>query len=421
MFNRIIITNLFGNFNYDITLKSGGVTIITGPNGFGKSTILRSIDALYRGDIIFFSKLDFSEIHFIGSEQDELIIKKNNDKLFFNGTEFDDKSTPDMDLSQLAINDQFLLKKIGENSIMDKLVEDLLDIDKLMIKYNLNSCKNEKNGQHRKLTKVKKMMVKTSGETRFIKEQRLITEKLVRRVGGLNDKKFVNIIDDLPDSFKEIMNKISNEYSATANKLDSTYPNRLFETGEGISKEEYLKKMLSMSERFTKLAKFNISDIKLHKDVDFLDEHAKALKVYFEDFDKKYEVFDEFIIQLEMFTKIVNSRLKFKNIQISRENGIEVFKENNSEKPLSLNQLSSGEKQEIILFYELIFQIDKDVHLLIDEPEISLHIEWQLKFMDDLLKIAEYKNLKVTVATHSPQIINNHWDIQIDLGELYGN
>ncbi len=40
--------------------------------------------------------------------------------------------------------------------------------------------------------------------------------------------------------------------------------------------------------------------------------------------------------------------------------------------------------------------------------------------MDDLLRIADYKNVKVTVATHSPQIISNHWDIQIDLGEMYG-
>jgi len=83
--------------------------------------------------------------------------------------------------------------------------------------------------------------------------------------------------------------------------------------------------------------------------------------------------------------------------------------------------LSSGEKQEIVLFYELIFGIDHNVQLLIDEPEISLHIEWQLKFMDDLLRVAKHKNLRVTVATHSPQIINNHWDIQIDLGEMYGN
>ena len=41
MIKSIQLHELFGRFNYNISMKSGGVTIITGPNGFGKSTILR--------------------------------------------------------------------------------------------------------------------------------------------------------------------------------------------------------------------------------------------------------------------------------------------------------------------------------------------------------------------------------------------
>ena len=87
---------------------------------------------------------------------------------------------------------------------------------------------------------------------------------------------------------------------------------------------------------------------------------------------------------------------------------------------MALEQLSSGEKQEIVLFYELIFETKSNLMLLIDEPEISLHITWQKKFLDDLLKVSKISHIKAIVATHSPQIISNHWDIQIDLGELYG-
>ena len=71
------------------------------------------------------------------------------------------------------------------------------------------------------------------------------------------------------------------------------------------------------------------------------------------------------------------------------------------------------------LFFDLIFKIEKNSHLLIDEPEISLHIAWQKLFMKDLEEIANLKNLKITVATHSPQIINNMWDMQIDLKEIF--
>ena len=73
-----------------------------------------------------------------------------------------------------------------------------------------------------------------------------------------------------------------------------------------------------------------------------------------------------------------------------------------------------------MLFYDLIFGTQENILLMIDEPEISLHITWQKKFMDDLLRIIIYKGINVIVATHSPQIINNHWERQIDLGELYG-
>lgn len=41
-------------------------------------------------------------------------------------------------------------------------------------------------------------------------------------------------------------------------------------------------------------------------------------------------------------------------------------------------------------------------------------------FMDDLDRVVKLGNLRVMIATHAPQIINNHWDIQVDLGELYG-
>ena len=94
-----------------------------------------------------------------------------------------------------------------------------------------------------------------------------------------------------------------------------------------------------------------------------------------------------------------------------------VIKDGKNNIPLKL--LSSGEKQILVLFYELIFNTNKNMILLIDEPELSLHIVWQEQFMDDLEKIIKLNNIKVIVATHSPQIINNRWANQIDLGGLY--
>ena len=233
-------------------------------------------------------------------------------------------------------------------------------------------------------------------------------------------KNMIDVVVNLPEQLNSMMNEVSNKYSSEANKLDSTYPRRLFQTEQGISKADYEEKLNSMKEKFEKLNKYDISEFsKLGWDINFKEEDARALKIYFEDFDKKYDVFKSLVDDCDLYTDIINSRLKFKEIKISKGHGLSVHRVGNNQ-GIGLDKLSSGEKQEMILFYELIFNTKEESHILIDEPEISLHVEWQAKFMDDLLKIANQKGLKVTVATHSPQIIGNHWDINIDLGELHG-
>lgn len=77
MFN-LKFKSLFGRFNYDFNFNDD-VTIITGPNGYGKSTILRTIDAISKGinGISYFLNLNFEEMQFSNLKTgDKIIIKK---------------------------------------------------------------------------------------------------------------------------------------------------------------------------------------------------------------------------------------------------------------------------------------------------------------------------------------------------------
>jgi len=56
-------------------------------------------------------------------------------------------------------------------------------------------------------------------------------------------------------------------------------------------------------------------------------------------------------------------------------------------RPVDLESLSSGEQHELVLLYDLLFKTKKDTLLLVDEPEISLHIAWQKQFLSDLRRI----------------------------------
>jgi len=236
-----------------------------------------------------------------------------------------------------------------------------------------------------------------------------------------DEVRVVESIEDLPKKLMEQITISSNQYSSVANKLDSSYPKRLLSETNGLKNAtEYNNCLDEARPKFDKLRKYDLANISLLEAGKYNDKYAEALKIYFEDFSKKYSVFQALIEKFELFTKIVNERLSFKEIKISRESGIEVIDLTNPDKKLKLKNLSSGEKQEIVLFYELIFETNSELLLLIDEPEISLHIAWQKKFLNDLLTVVENSKIQVIVATHSPQIISNHWDIQVDLGELYG-
>lgn len=426
---EIKFENLFGRFDYDVKLNKEGLTILTGPNGFGKSTILKSIEAIGKGlnGIMYFFSFDFKKITVLFKGDKKITIEKSNKNLDINGNKISYEDLKKFSVEYLDRNrpfmsrldeDTWIDRRKGIKFSLDEYFEDIIRYDSEdIIRYDsINKVRKSKSrfilhDVLKTLDDAKKML----GNVYFIREQRLIRKSRNYR----DENEIINIIEELPDNFKELIRKVQQDYVDTSSQLDSTYPNRLFNNEEVITKVEFEQKMQEMTEKFVMLNKYGLSVKEHYGNFVFKEEHAKALKIYFDDFNEKYSVYEDFIYKLELYTEIINHRLSFKKIEISKTKGIDVLDENNNN--LKLNQLSSGEKQEIVLFYELIFGTQKNVLLLIDEPEISLHITWQKKFMDDLLKIIKYKGINVIVATHSPQIINNHWERQIDLGELYGN
>jgi len=79
-----------------------------------------------------------------------------------------------------------------------------------------------------------------------------------------------------------------------------------------------------------------------------------------------------------------------------------------SVKDESIDALSSGERQLLIIFTHLIFNIEKDKSnvFIIDEPELSLHLRWQELFTESVLKASP--NTQFIMATHSPEIVDEY-------------
>ncbi|WP_304708937.1 AAA family ATPase [uncultured Rikenella sp.] len=74
---------------------------------------------------------------------------------------------------------------------------------------------------------------------------------------------------------------------------------------------------------------------------------------------------------------------------------------------ISPHQLSSGEKQILIILTTVLIQSGRDFILIMDEPEISLHFDWQRRLIDDVRTLNP--NLQLILATHSPALVMNGW------------
>ncbi len=85
---------------------------------------------------------------------------------------------------------------------------------------------------------------------------------------------------------------------------------------------------------------------------------------------------------------------------------------------ISLSKLSSGEKHLLIQLCELLFMTKKGALVLIDEPELSLHMAWQYQYMTVIKGIVSLCGYQFLIATHSPQIFNAEWSRTTDLYQI---
>lgn len=126
------------------------------------------------------------------------------------------------------------------------------------------------------------------------------------------------------------------------------------------------------------------------------------------DFDLRLSVFNEIIGSAEFAHKSMEVEPRF-GFRFRFDDGVRTI--------LDVGKLSSGEQHIIIQAFELLFEAPDDSLVLIDEPEISFHLAWQMKYLENLDKIAKVRDLQFIVATHSPQIFGSRWDLTADLFE----
>lgn len=443
MLKSIKITKLFGRFDYILSFSNQQIMIITGPNGYGKSTILRIINNFCNNNFEKILTYVFSELT-ITCDSGCIVIEKKKNSFKINNFEFPYPSRKwdrkhsisrylmEMDLgkfSDIRSSEKVMGRvtkqlRFGDDEFFDaNFVFSILDAyDGDLSTEKLNRKIEELNSAFDLI----KVIQQDIGKVHFIQEQRLIEKREIpdeERRYSQPKTEYVTVINENSEKLKAELAEIMKRHSTISSNLDSSYIKRLFEADSvGITYSDIVKKLEFLQKSQDKLQKYGLAGIQnasyLNQlNQDKLKRFDVELSIYLEDANAKYKVFEPIINKLELYEDIVNEKLAFKKMILSRTDGIVV--KTNDGSSLSLNELSSGEQEILVLFYKLIFESDVNL-LLIDEPEISLHIVWQKELLENLKSVVKLKkNIKVIIATHSPQIISHNWDLQIDLGGMY--
>jgi predicted ATPase len=443
---RISVDGLFGMFNHDIGMKmEDRITIIHGMNGYGKTTILRMVNSLFNRRYSDLRGTPFKEFRVELEDGSTVAVTKlPSDKaskknkrthglhvaLFRNGkevekTDFASPNPEEMEghygippfeqfISGISRESRHTWRYLPTNEelyfedVIDRFSEQMpAGMFKMIEKPNLEWLHH----------------IQKSVKVRFIESQRLLRfpkGNVHRRTHEYTESTpamELSVAVHANDLAKAIQGKLA-EYATLSQSLDRTFPGRLVEHMQAAtvlptdSIAQLREKLSKLEEKRTRLQEAGLldkqEDLRFQVPEELQEPTQRVLPIYVTDVEKKLGVFDEIAAKIDLLKDIVNSRFSYKKISIDKERGF-LFRTEEGQ-PLNPSHLSSGEQHMLVLFSELLFRVESNSLVMIDEPEISLHVTWQKQFLRDLQQVTTLAAFDVLIATHSPQIVHDRWD-----------
>ncbi|EMF8143826.1 AAA family ATPase [Serratia marcescens] len=144
------------------------------------------------------------------------------------------------------------------------------------------------------------------------------------------------------------------------------------------------------------------------RSIEALRKTQKIIKMSLTSKDKTSQVF----APIEQFLSILKEFVTDKTFEFL---GGELFIKN-SHGPIKQESLSSGEKQLLILFIETLLQREQQYIFITDEPELSLHIQWQRNIIPAIKKLNP--NAQIIAATHSPEVASKYKESIFNMEKL---
>jgi len=429
---RILVSGLVRRFDYDIPMNlNDRITIIHGPNGFGKTVLLRLLAGLFSrsngalvGTPFTEFKLEFENAKFISVKRAEPTKKSQRAKevpdlhfTFFDGSRSHEFTWHESGREQIEIPFQ----------LIDEVIPELEREDRDMWRHEetgefFTSQELALRFQHRlpfmAVPDVPDWLkqVRESVKVRFIQAERLQARPRERAPHGSKTPP-TRAVKQYSQELGAITKLTLTEYAALSQSLDRTFPARVVSQSSPLSNEELQRALKDIETKRARLVGAGLLEregdeptVAVPKQID--ETRRAVLSVYVQDTHQKLSVLDNLAAKVELFVNSINQRFQYKRISVSKDGFTLTTPEGEILNPV---HLSSGEQHEIVLLYELLFKAPENSLILIDEPEISLHVGWQEQFLSDLRAVASLTQFDILIATHSPQIISTRWDLTVEL------
>lgn len=419
---RIKVDKLFNRFSYDIDLENGNdVAILIAPNGCGKTTIFELVSLCFNPEQYEIKdrlkKIPFEKITFCLSNGKEVSMLNMSTHLYvcieYNG----DFAYIDVDglfegifsVDRIDSNGEF--KNILYNACtgMGRLYEDLPFV------YDEEFEEDENDDAF----EFYRDFMRDNGcllDIGYIVANRLFT--------FVQEGYFSESITEMQNNIKEEYDMSVSVYHTARSNAAVDLPQMYITHNKNATKRdkndliqawrEYCVKTQEY-QRYLPLDNNIVDSFGLFDISNVQDDKLEFISVYLDLFSGTTYSLDKFINKFELLKKIFDERnlVTGKSLNINEKGEITVLVDG---KKLLIESLSSGEKNDLLMFYSLIFEANAGKTVLIDEPEISLHIEWQERYLDDLIDICKINKMKAIVATHSPNIVNGHFELYAERG-----
>lgn len=422
MVTRLVIKQLYGHYDYDLEFsEKRHVKILLGPNGFGKSTILKILNNLINCNLWYFNLIDFRYIRVEFSDGHKIHIMKNHieetvkdinsrniSESIFHFTYFNGETNELQTQFLLSVN--YILRKIRHSSMGYRTMNTMggIDIEDYLMRY-YDYVEDDAFPEAAK----EMLNFLQSNCAMYVKEQRIQYEDIDSHGRNLINKYNV---DKIAEDLNEVIVNYQEYFGMQCQKIDSGFVERLLSgKGKVYSKEEYDIRCNALQEVLEQFHNYGLAK-NLHLDYRYDERYKTILSLYIDDMWDKVDSYKDLFVRLSSLDKFLESKeFSYKHIMVDTEHGLTAIDVNGNAIPL--RKLSSGEQNLIILYFFLLFKAKHGMLVCLDEPEISMHVAWQETMLEDLKLIAKVFEIQLVVATHSVDFVNGNWDDCVDLFE----